>query len=113
MPEIEIVNENPLTMVEMGKKLEEINKRDKELNFRATKVKEYIDQFITLENKKLEEIKKKIQELNIPRLKDRHISKILDIMPKDMDSLKVIFIGDNITIKQEDLDKILEVIKKE
>jgi len=38
--------------------------------------------------------------------------KIIDLCPKDLDSLKVILTGENITLKQEDMEKIIEVIKK-
>ena len=113
MAEINVVYEVPITMLDMKKKLEEIEKRDKELNFRAKRVKEYLDMFVGKEHKKQEELKKKIMELNISRLKERHITKILDVIPKDIDSLKILFSGENITIKQEDLENILKVIIKE
>ncbi|MBI2662989.1 hypothetical protein HYX15_00455 [Candidatus Woesearchaeota archaeon] len=111
MAEIEVVNEVPITMAQMKKKLEEIKKRDKELNFRAKKVEEYLDQFLT-KDKKQEDLRKKITDLNISRLRDRQITKILDLMPKDIESLKIIFSGDNVTIKQEDLEKILQAVKE-
>ncbi len=112
MPEIDVINEKPITMLEMKQKLEEIEKRDKELNFRAKKVKEYLDIFVGKDYKEHNELKKKLIELKISRLKDRHIAKILDIMPKDLDSLKILFSGENITIKQEDLENILKVVKE-
>jgi DNA-directed RNA polymerase subunit F len=112
MPSIEIIEETPLTLVEMKERLAKVEKRDKELNFRATKTKEYLNTFTKNEElKKSEELKNKIKELNIPRLKDRQIVKIVDIMPQDMDGLKIIFVGENITVKNEDLEKILQVIK--
>ncbi len=112
MADIQVINETPISMLDMKKKLESIEKRDKELNFRAKKVKEYLDLFLTKESKKQEELKKKIQDLGIPRLRERHITKLLDVIPKDMDSLKILFSGENLTIKQEDLEKILKVIKE-
>ena len=112
MSEIELIEERPVTLTEMKTKLEEIEKRDKELNFRANKTKDYLSTLDLLNRKKVEDLTKKINDLNIPRLKDRHIVKIVDIMPKDLDSLKIIISGENITLKEEDLKKILEVIKK-
>lgn len=112
MADLRIINETPISAVELKKKLEAIKKRDKELGNKTTKTIEYLNTFTNLKPKEAEEIKKKIISLNIPRLKDRHIIKVLDIMPQDMESLKMIFTGENITIKQEDLNKILEVIKK-
>lgn len=109
--EIEVINEKPITIVEMQSHLEEIKKRDKELNFRANKVKDYLDLFASLKRNQVLDGKEQINKLDINRLKDKHIVKILDILPRDMDSLRAMFIGENITLKQEDLDRILEVIK--
>ncbi|MDD5253882.1 MAG: hypothetical protein PHG05_02140 [Candidatus Nanoarchaeia archaeon] len=111
MPGIEVIEEIPLTLVEIREKLAQVEKRDKELNFRAIKTKEYLSTFTkSQELKKVDGLKQKIKELNIPRLKERHIVKIVDIMPQDMDGLKILFVGENITIKNEDLEKILQVI---
>ncbi|MDD5331465.1 MAG: hypothetical protein PHE43_01405 [Candidatus Nanoarchaeia archaeon] len=112
MSSIQTINEVPLTLVEMKERIEKVEKRDKELNFRATKTKEYLGTFTKdMDLKTATELKKKITELNIPRLKDRQIVKIIDLMPQDLDSLKILLIGENITIKNEDLEKILQVIK--
>lgn len=111
MAEIEISEENALTLAELKEKLVAIKKRDKELGFRATKSKEYLDKFAKLSLKQVNDLKKKLNELGIPRLKDRHIVKIIDIMPEDLDSLKMIFAGENVTIKQDDLKRILECLK--
>lgn len=108
--DIEILEEKALSMAELKSKLEDVKKRDKELNFRANKAYEYLEGFNTLEIKKAREIEKKINDLGIARLKDKHIAKIMDLMPKNMDLLKAIFAGENVTLKQEDLAKILEVL---
>ncbi len=108
----ELVSEIPITMVELKEKLAEIKKRDSALNFRANKAKEYLDICTTINIAKVEELKKKINDLNVPRLKDRHIIKIIDLMPKDMDSLRSLLTGENITLKQEDLAKILQIIQE-
>lgn len=112
MTNLKIINETPINSLELKEKLNAIKKRDKEIGNRATKTMEYLNTFVSLKSKDAEEIKKKIINLNIPRLKDRHITKVLDIMPEDIESLKLLFTGENITIKQEDLAKIFEVIKK-
>ncbi|MEK6904095.1 MAG: hypothetical protein AABW87_00715 [Nanoarchaeota archaeon] len=110
MAEIETISETPLTLAEVKEKLDAIKKRDKELGVRANKTKEYLDALIEEKPENILEKKKKIMDLSIGRLKDRHIAKIIDIMPTDLDSLKTIFAGENLTLKQEDLKKILEVL---
>ena len=111
MPDIEIINETPLTMHEMKEKLESLKKELKEeFPQRATKTFEYINSFAK-DKKNIEESLKKLQSLDIARLKPRHIVKVLDIYPDDIETLKAIFTGENITLKQDDLKKILECIK--
>lgn len=112
MGNFKIINEKPVTMAELKNKLKEIEKRKKELSFRANKTKEYINSFDIQKTKETQALAKKIEELNIPRLKERHIVKIIDIMPKDLDSLKTVLSGETITVKEDDLKKILEVVKK-
>ena len=110
MSHFEVLNESPLAMVDLAEKLEEIEKRDKELSFRANRTKEYLGSFVLKKAKDVLDLRKKIEALNIPRLKDRHIMKIVDLAPKDMDSLKLLISGEAITVKDEDLKKILELL---
>lgn len=111
MGEIEIIEETPLALSEVKKMLGKIEKRDKELTARAVKVKEYLDKFAKLDSKKIEEIRKKLEGLEISRLRPRHVNKIIDVMPKDISGLRAIFAGENITLKLEDLKRILECLK--
>lgn len=110
MTNYELVNESPLSMAEVTQKLAEIEKRDKELSFRGNRTKEYLGTLATKKFKEVEDLKKKIEALNIPRLKDRHIIKMIDVAPQDMDSLKLLISGEAITVKDEDLKKVLELL---
>ena len=110
MAEIEILQETPLTMRELQEKLSEVKKRDKDLSFRGKKTLEYLAVFT--EKKQKEDLKKAIVDLGIPRLKDRHMVKIADVNPKDIESLKTLIVGENLTLKQEDLKRILECLTK-
>lgn len=110
MSDLKVISETPLTMAEVKEKLAKIEKRDKELSFRANKTKEYLNNF-SLKEKGIPALKKKIEELNIPRLKDRHIVKLIDINPKDADSIKMILSGESLTLKEEDYQKLLEALQ--
>ncbi len=111
MPKYEVISETPITFSELKDRLSKIEKRDKELSFRGNKTKEYLDIATQLKLKDAKELKKKIEELNIPRLKDKQIVKIINILPKDIDSLKVISSDGGVTSK-EDLKKVLGLIKE-
>ena len=60
--------------------------------------------------KDAEEIMEKIQKLNIPRLKDLHICKIIDLTPQTIVELKNIVQSYSLTITNDNLEKILEVL---
>lgn len=112
MAEIEIIEEVPLSLPEVKEAIENINKRDKIITAKATKVLDYVSKVNNLKLKEVNELKKKLHECGVERLKEKHISKIIDVMPKDIDSLKAVFTGDSLTLKQEDLKKIQECIKQ-
>ena len=107
---MEIINEKPISISELRVKLEEIKERDKELTFRGKKTEEYLKKVSKF--KKHEELKKDLEKLEIIRLKDSHIIKIIDILPADIDSLRAVLVGENLTLKQEDLTKIVDVVKE-
>ena len=113
MAEIEIKNETPLTYSEVAEKLKTIKKNigDEELSFRTKKAEEYLEAFGKEGLKKIEEITKKLGELDISRLKEKQIANLADIQPVDEDSVKMILANDNITLKQEDVKKIVDCIK--
>ncbi|MDO8555794.1 MAG: hypothetical protein Q7R96_01300 [Nanoarchaeota archaeon] len=112
MAETDVLSESPVALAELKEKLEAMKKRDKDLGFRANKTLEYIEQFMSKKSKDIAAKKKALMDLNIGRLRDRHIVKMLDVMPEDLDSVKAILSGENVTLKQEDLKKILEVVQQ-
>jgi len=105
-----IISESPVSMADMKDYLENVKKNEKELNFRSNKTYDYISQFSTLDKKKADELKQKLEKLNIPRLKDVHIIKIIDLMPMSVDDLKSILLSYTITINNENLKKIIDVV---
>ena len=59
MNTFEIIEEVPLNMAQVKDELASIKKRDKELNFRATKTEEYLQQVV--ETKKADELLKRMK----------------------------------------------------
>lgn len=111
MSQLEILQEKPLTMVELQEILKKVKSRDKELNPKSTKLQEYINKFNKFSLKEKTELESKIRQLEISRLSDKHITKIIDLNPEEIDSLKIILSSDNLTLKQEDLKKVIECFK--
>ncbi len=112
MAELQTISETPISLIEMKEKLVEIKKRDKELNFRAKKVEEYLNNTVKIKQKKADELKADLEALKLQRLKQSHIIKIIDIQPRDMDSLRAVLTSESTTLKQEELSKILDTVKK-
>lgn len=107
---INVVKEEPISMAELKEELTDIKKRDKELNFRSNKTDDYLSQFTKV--KDIKELVKKIDKLQIPRLKIYHIIKIADLMPKTLNELKTLLQGYTITVNNENLNKIIEILQK-
>ncbi|MDP3728529.1 MAG: hypothetical protein Q8R18_03685 [bacterium] len=109
MSEFQVLEEAAVSLVELKKSLKNLQ-AEAPLTFRAEKTNTYLEAFHLYDSKEAEELSKKVMALNIPRLKERHIIKIIDIMPKDLDSLRLLLSTETLTIKDEDLKKILDVI---
>jgi DNA-directed RNA polymerase subunit F len=112
MANVTILNEKPITMAEVKEELEKIKKESGELNYRANKTHDYLQEFSKENFQKAKSLIKKIEDLNIPRLKEEHIVKIIDTMPKFAEEVKALLSGYTITISQENCKKIAEAVKE-
>ena len=110
MSDMQIISETPINIYTLKKELERIKKRDNELNFRANKTEEYLNQLATVKNP--DELFKKITDLNIPRLREPHIHKIMDIAPTTVNELKVVLQGYTVSLSNESLKKIVDTISE-
>ena len=108
MTDTQIISEIPINIYQLKKELEKVKKRDNELNFRANRTEEYLNQVLAL--KDAGELFDKIAKLNIPRLKEQHIHKIIDITPTTLNELKVVLQGYTITLNNESMKKIVDTI---
>ncbi|RLE39428.1 hypothetical protein DRJ17_00565 [Candidatus Woesearchaeota archaeon] len=108
----EIVEEKSMNVAEVKEELKKIKKRDKELGFRANKTEEYLQAACKIDQKRAKELYEKLENLKIPRFKDIHINKIIDILPKTIEDIQIMFQGYPITITQENIKKILDIVKE-
>jgi len=106
---LEVLSETPISTAQLKEELKRIKQRDKELNFRAAKTEEHL---ISIEVKNVDGLFEKISKLNISRLKDQHICKIIDIMPTTIKDLKVVMQGYTISLNNENMKKITDLILK-
>ncbi len=103
---LEILSETPINSSQLKEELSKIKQRDKELNFRAAKAEEHLEHLSL--PKDANAIFEKISKLEIPRLKEQHIHKIIDIMPATIKDLKVALQGYTISLSNENMKKIVD-----
>jgi DNA-directed RNA polymerase subunit F len=106
------IDEEALSLGHVKGFLSEVEKRDTELNFLSNKCKEYLDAFVILSEKKRSDLHKKLADLDLTRLKDEHISKITDFLPKDANDLKVVLQAYPLSLPKKDMDAIIGVVKQ-
>jgi DNA-directed RNA polymerase subunit F len=81
-------------------------------NKKAKEVMDYIKKFSKIKPEKAKDIKKALNDLNIIKLKQKHIAKIIDVMPEDAEDVRKIFVGEDVTLDQDEITSILDAVKK-
>ncbi len=90
--------------------LEKIQEHDKELTFRAQRTLEHLQAITTLSPKKAKELEDALAKLDIPRMKESHIHKIIDILPVTQEDVKLILQGTALTVTNENCKKIADTV---
>jgi DNA-directed RNA polymerase subunit F len=104
-----VVTETPMTLAEVKDELTRIHGRDKELGFRSQKTEEYLQTYpLTLDQAKA--LSEKLQKLEVPRLREAHIYKLVDVLPTNVRDVKGLLQASNVTVTNENLKKIADAI---
>ena len=77
---------------------------------KAENIKEFLKQFSETNLKKSIEMKEELSKLDLIKLKEDHIVKIVDFMPQDASDLAKVVAG--VSFDQDEINKILEIVKK-
>lgn len=112
MANVKILKEQPISMAEVKDELSKIEKKAGELNYRANKTNAFLQDFVKLSMPKAKELAEKIHGLNIPRLREEHIIKIVDTMPKYAEEVKALLSGYTLTVTNENAKKIADMVKE-
>lgn len=81
------------------------NEKDSE-----AELKKFVKKFTSLKPEKAKEIRKNIGDLGLLKVKQEHISKIIDILPENLESLNKIFT--DVGLDEDEAKKILDTIKQ-
>ncbi|KHO51091.1 MAG: hypothetical protein QT07_C0005G0045 [archaeon GW2011_AR16] len=110
MSSLKIIEEVPVTLVHLKEDLQRIKKRDEELNFRANKTEEYLNTFSTMKPSDAEELFSKLKELGLPRVRDDHLVKLIDLLPLNVEELKTVMSAYSVTISTDNAKKIVDLV---
>jgi|SRR3989344_3462693 len=97
-----ILNKKPLALAEVKQYLKDIE--EKKI------MHDYLKEFLKISQDNVEKLSKEIKELNNPKIKDEHIIKIVDFLPKDSEEINKIFI--DVSLSEEEAKVISEIVKK-
>ncbi len=77
---------------------------------KAKKIKDFVKEFYSLKPQDAKALKEELIGLKIIKLKDEHIVNIVNFLPQDAsDVLKILA---DTSLEQEEINKILDVVKK-
>jgi DNA-directed RNA polymerase subunit F len=105
-----VISEAPVNASSVKQCLEDIKGHDKELGFRAQRTLEHLEAVGVLAPKKAKELETALSKLDIPRMKEQHIHKLIDILPKSQDEVKLMLQGYALTVTNENCKKIADTI---
>jgi DNA-directed RNA polymerase subunit F len=104
-----VISETPMHLAEVKEELKRIQERDKELGFRGQKTVEYLESYpLTL--KQAQELAGKLQKLEVPRLREAHLFKLVDVLPTTVRDVKGLLQASNVTVTNENLKKLADAI---
>ena len=108
----EIIEQTPINFSQLKEEISKIKKRDNEFNYRAQKTEEYVNSLSVLSASESKKLFTELTALKIPRLKDTHIQKFIDLMPVCLDDVKMLLQGQTFSVNNDSLKKIISVIDK-
>ena len=98
-----ITERKPLSISEAG---EFLNKDSTE----STEMIGFVKKFGILSLEKAKELGKKLEGLDLIKLREEHISKIIDLMPDNKEDLNKIFV--DMSLDEDETNKLLDTIKE-
>ena len=104
-----VVDAKPISMAE-AKEIMTSQEKDKELTYEQKLALEHLNKFTVLD---ASAAKKLLEEVSgVLRMSDETKIQILNLLPKTPDELRMIFTRENFSLKENEIKKILEIIKK-
>lgn len=106
------ISQEPITLAELKEEIAKIKAREKEPSIRVTRMEDYLNGFVELSPEQGKALRLAINKLAINRLKEEHICKIVDLLPKTQNELKIIMQGYALSLTNDALGKIVETVNE-
>lgn len=100
-----IKERKPLSLAEVKETLDETKETEK-----TKAIKAFIKTFVKITPEKAKDLKEEITKMEIIKLKEKDISKIIDLLPQDISELNKIFT--DVSLDADESNKILDAVKK-
>ena len=106
---MDIKNEQPVTAAVVKKVLLK-REKEKELGYEQKLTLDHLKKFCELSEKAAEELIEELKE--VEKLNERQLVNIVNLLPQDLDELRLIFANERIDLSEGDKKKILDAVKK-
>ena len=100
----------PVTITEVRNILKKVEKDRKEMLYEQKIALEHAHKFAKIPIKKANDMIKELKTLEF--IHESHAYKIADILPTSEDDIKTIFAKERISLGENDIKKILEIVQK-
>ncbi|RLI89392.1 MAG: hypothetical protein DRO65_04150 [Candidatus Altiarchaeales archaeon] len=107
---MKVISKKPITWAE-AKELLQKKVKEGEASFEQTQTYEYLTKVTKISSSAASKLFQEIKEA-VPILKEEHIVQIVNIMPSLKEELENFFPKKEISLKQEEINKILEILGK-
>ncbi len=106
------ISQTTVTLADLKEEVAKMKARDKEPSIRITRMEDYLNAFVEITPEQGKELHAALVQLAINRLKEEHICKIVDLLPKTVNELKVIMQGTAVSLTNDANNKIVEAINE-
>ena len=107
-----IKNIDPISIVEVREIINESikDKKEEKEESNSRKVLSFTRKISKISQEDAEKLKKEIDTLGILKIKPAYLVKLVDILPRDAEDVRKIFI--DVTLDQNEINQIVGIIKK-
>jgi DNA-directed RNA polymerase subunit F len=100
-----IKDKKPITLAEARELLKQSDSE------KAKALSDFMKKFVKITAADSEKYRKGLDELNIAKLREEDIVKLIDILPEDAEDIRKIFSGTEVNLDQNEISKVLEILK--